>query len=59
MIKKYLYLLLALPLVVLSFQSCIKDEFLRPFWQFVKVIIGTGLTGEIYAHRWDTLKINA
>ena len=48
MIKKYLYLLLALPLVVLSFQSCIKDDSYGP-QAIVKVVIGAGLTGEIYA----------
>ena len=43
MIKKYLYLLLALPLVALSFQSCIKDESYGPSGNSSKLSLAQNL----------------
>ena len=47
MIKKYLYLLLALPLVVLSFQSCIKDESYGPSGNSSKLSLAQDLQENI------------
>ena len=57
MIKKYLYLLLALPLVVLSFQSCIKDDSYGPSGNSSKLSLAQDLQEKYTLNRWDTLKI--
>lgn len=58
MIKKYLYLLLALPLVALSFQSCIKDESYGPSGNSSKLSLAQNLQEKYTLNRWDTLKIS-
>ena len=58
MIKKYLYLLLALPLVALSFQSCIKDESYGPSGNSSKLSLAQDLQEKYTLNRWDTLKIS-
>lgn len=58
MIKKYLYLLLALPLVVLSFQSCIKDDSYGPSGNSSKLSLAQDLQEKYTLNRWDTLKIS-
>lgn len=58
MIKKYLYLLLALSLVALSFQSCIKDESYGPSGNSSKLSLAQDLQEKYTLNRWDTLKIS-
>lgn len=57
MIKKHLLHFLALPLAVLSLQSCITDDSTAPLGTASQLSLGQDLQEKYTLNRWDTLKI--
>lgn len=57
MIKKHLLYFLALPLAVLSLQSCITDDSSAPLGKSSKLSLSQDLQEKYTLNRWDTLKI--